>query len=84
MDTMVTAAIAFAGLFGGSFLLYVLVQFHRELGRPIWRTDDDVHLLTPIAYSSACFQEETHDQKSERWLQSIVREGKELGWTIQE
>jgi hypothetical protein len=84
MDTMVTSAIATATLFGGSFLLYVLVQFHRELGRPFWRADDKAHLLTPIAYSPACFQEETHDQKSERWLQSIVREGKELGWTIQE
>jgi hypothetical protein len=81
---MVTSAIASAALFGGSFLLYVLVQFHRELGRPFWRADNNVPLLTPIAYSSACFQEETHDQKSERWLQSIVREGKELGWTVQE
>jgi hypothetical protein len=84
MDTMVAAAIAAGGLVGGSFLVYVLVQFHLELGRRFWRADDDAHFLTPIAYSSACFQEETHDQKSERWLQGIVREGKELGWTIQE
>jgi hypothetical protein len=85
MDTITLTAVT-ALVLTATFLLYVLVRFHQELVRRApWRSTSALDPwrgsgLTPIGFS----EEDHDDQKSERWLQSIIREGQELGWTVQE